>query len=126
MATKPQYFDPKVFVDKIMRDCDFGEIDEKTRLALEEGIERRLAERIVATIINGFNAREFSLLEMVMEDHPELDDIDCIMLISKEIPNLQERLEKAIMDLYEEMTYDAREIQRAMDNRAMAEKAPSA
>ena len=123
MAKKPQYFDSKVFVDKVMRDCNFGEIDDKTREALEEGIQRRLAERIVATLIDSFTEREFALLEKVIESHPELDDIDAIMLISNEIPNLQERLEKAIMDLYEEMTYDAKEIQQALDTRAMAEKA---
>ncbi len=123
MSKKPQYFDPTVFVDKVMRDCDFGDIDDKTRSALEEGIQRRLAERIVASIIDSFNEREFTLLEKVMEDHPELDDIDCIMLISTEVPNLEQRLEKAIMDLYDELTYDARQIQQAMDNRKQAEHA---
>jgi hypothetical protein len=63
MAKKPQYFDPKVFVDKVMRDCDFGDIDAKTRATLEEGIQRRLAERIVASIIDSFSEREFALLE---------------------------------------------------------------
>jgi len=122
MSKKPQYFDPKFFVDKVMRDCDFGKIDDKMRKELEEGIQRRLAERVVATIIDSFNEREFVLLEKVMEDHPELDDIDAIMLISTEIKNLQPRLEKAITDLYEEMTYDAAEIQKSMDMRKVAEE----
>jgi len=121
MAKKPQYFDPKLFVDKVMRDCDFGELDEKTRSVLEEGIQKRLSERIVATIIDSFNQREFALLEKVMEDHPELDDIDAIMLISSEIPNLQGKLEKAIVDLYEEMVFDVEQIQMAMDSRQQTE-----
>jgi|GEM_PF-2045945 len=125
MAKKPQYFDPKVFVDKVMRDCDFGDLDEETRVALEEGIQRRLAERIVASIIDSFNEREFTLLEKVMEDHPELDDIDAVMLISTEIPNLQEKLEKAIMDLYDELVFDAKEIQQAMDARKQSEGIPA-
>jgi hypothetical protein len=125
MAKKPQYFDPKFFVDKVMNDVDFGEIDQKTRSALEEGIQRRLAERIVAAIIDGFNEREFVLLENVIENHPELDDIDAIMLISNDIPNLKDRLEKAITDLYDEMVYDATQIQEAMDRRQEAESVPA-
>ncbi len=123
MAKKPQYFDPKVFVDKVMHDCEFGKLDESTERALREGIQRRLAERIVASVIESFTEREIALLEKVIEDHPELDDIDAIMLIATEVQNLQERLEKAIMDLYEEMVYDARQIQVAMDNRRQAEAA---
>lgn len=123
MPKKPQYFDPKVFVDKVMHDCEFGKLDESTERALREGIQRRLAERIVASVIESFTEREIALLEKVIEDHPELDDIDAIMLISTEVQNLQERLEKAIMDLYEEMVYDVRQIQVAMDNRRMADAA---
>lgn len=126
MAKKAQYFEPKMFVDKVMRDCDFGELDDQTERALRSGIQRRLSERIVASIIDSFTEREIALLEKVIEDHPELDDVDAIMLISTEVPNLHERMEKGIMDLYEELTYDAREIQGAMDRRAQAEAGASA
>lgn len=124
MQKKPQYFDPKVFVDQVMKDCDFGQLDAQTDSALRSGIQRRLGERIVATVIDSFSEREFALMEKVMEDHPELDDIDALMLISTEVPNLDQQLEKAIRDLYEEMVYDTKKIQEAMDNRAFSQQNP--
>ena len=116
MAKKTQYFDPRGFVQKVMQDSKFGEMSDTTRRALEEGIHRRLGERIMATIIDQFSEREFTIMEKMMEDHPEIDNLDAIILVAGEIPHLQALLEKAVMDLYEEMTYDANRLQKALES----------
>lgn len=117
---KIQYFDPQLFIDKVMRECDFGHLDKETRESLDEAITIRLAERIVATVIDNFTGDEFVLLEKVMEDHPELDDIDAIMIISSRVPDLQVKLEKAMSDLYKEMVYNVSEIGKAVQHREYA------
>jgi hypothetical protein len=118
---KAKYFNPKDFVNKVIADSHLGDVDEKTRSVLEDAVQRRLAERITATIINQFNEKEFVLLEKILDDHPELDEIDAISVISSNIPGLQDKLGKAVTDLYEEITYDAGEIQKSMDMRKAAE-----
>ncbi len=120
---KVHYFNSKAFVQKVLDDCDLGEVSSSLRGELEEQVERRLAERITAVIVHNFEDKELTLFEKVMQDHPELDDIDAMTIVAAGIPDLQVKLLKGIQDLYEELTYDAREIQKAIDLRAQAENA---
>jgi len=119
---KVQYFNSQAFVDKVLQDCELGDVSTQDRAELSEQIERRLSERITAVVINGMKDKDMDLYEKVLADHPELDDMDALTIIASGLPDLQIKLLKAIQDLYEELTYDARQIQRAMDNRTAAEQ----
>ena len=119
--TKVKYFDYREFVNKVLEDCKLGSMPEQVKVELEDAVERRLGERITATIINTFGERELRLLEKVLVDHPELDEVDALTVVSSNIPGLQEKLGKAIQDLYDELTYEASSIQQSMDMRAVAE-----
>lgn len=120
---KVQYFNSQAFVDKVLQDCDLGDVSAQERAELEEQVERRLSERITATVINSMTDRDMNLYEKVLADHPELDDMDALTVIASNLPDLQLKLLKSIQDLYDELTYDARQIQTAMDRRAEAERA---
>ncbi len=120
---KVQYFNSQAFVDKVLEDCDLGDVSAQVRAELEEQVERRLSERITATVINGMTDKDMQLYEKVLADHPELDDMDALTVVASSLPDLQIRLLKSIQDLYDELTYDARQIQTAMDRRTEAEKA---
>ncbi len=120
---KVQYFNSQAFVDKVLEDCQLGDVSAQERSELEEQVERRLSERITATVINGMTERDMQLYEKVLADHPELDDMDALTVIASNLPDLQMKLLKSIQDLYEELTYDAQQIQMAMDRRVQAEQA---
>lgn len=120
---KVQYFNSQAFVDKVLEDCQLGDVSAQERSELEEQVERRLSERITATVINGMTDRDMQLYEKVLADHPELDDMDALTVIASNLPDLQVKLLKSIQDLYEELTYDAQQIQMAMDRRVQAEQA---
>ena len=117
------YFDPKAFVQKVIQDCKLTNESEVIRQKLEDRIELALSDRITATIVAKFTERELQLLDKMLEDHPELDEFDAISMIAPSIPGMQEELQKAIDDLYEELTHDAAEIDRAMQMRRAAEQA---
>lgn len=115
------YFNAKAFVEKVMEDCDLGDIAPELRSELEEEIERSLGERITATIISAFTERDMDLYDKVKAENPQFDQMEVIALVAADIPGLAEKLLKAIQDLYEELTYDAAKIQQAMDRRKEAE-----
>lgn len=118
---KKHYFDPKEFVQKVLQDCKLTNEQGEVRQKLEDRIELALSDRITATIVANFDEREFALLEQIMEDHQELDEFDAISMIAPNVPGMQEELQKAIQDLYEELVHDAAEIDRALEMRKAAE-----
>lgn len=120
---KVQYFNSQAFVDKVLEDCDLGDISAQVRAELQEQVERRLSERITATVINSMNDKDMQVYEKVLADHPELDDMDALTVVASNLPDLQLKLLKSIQDLYDELTYDARQVQMALDRRGEAEKA---
>ena len=120
---KVQYFNPQAFVDKVLDDCKLGDVDANVRAELAEQVERRLSERITATIINAMTDKDMRLYEKVLADHPELDDMDALTVVASSLPDVQVKMLKSIQDLYEELTYDAQQIQYSMDRRTQAEQA---
>ena len=112
--SKPQYFNIQKFIDEAIKDMKLGDVAAPTMLALRETIEARLSDRILVTVIDGMGEREMKLFETLLTDHPELDEIDALMVMAPEMPGLREKLENSINSLYAELTYDAEKIGQSM------------
>lgn len=111
---KTQYFNPTEFGDRVIQDMNLGEVSPETLEALHEQIEKMLTERILDTVIDAFTKRDLELFEKMLEDHPELDEIDALMVLSTSIDGLKEKLERAINSLYLELVGEAEMVERAM------------
>ncbi len=108
------YFDPQAFVLKIIEDCKFDSLSAEMRNKLWEMISERLIERVTVTVVDSFGEQEFMELEKMLEANSELDEVEAIAQIAENLPGMKQKLEKAVKDLYEEMTQDAEEIGRLM------------
>jgi len=117
---KPQYFDVIGFATEVMEAMKLGEMDEELRNNIRDMIIARLSDRIMATILSGFGPREMTLYENIVNDHPELEALDVIFIISHEIKGLKEKLENEINSLFGELTYDAQKIDQILKARAAA------
>jgi len=111
---KTSYFNPKEFGDRVIRDMSLGEMSAVTLEALHDQIETMLTERILDTVIGAFTKRDLELFEKMLEDHPELDEVDALMVLGTSIDGLKEKLERAIQSLYLELVGEANMVERAM------------
>lgn len=111
---KAHYFSPVSFVDDVIHSMKLGKTSDTSLFALREEIERLLSERIISSLISCFEERELNLFEKMLEDHPELDEIDALMILGPEVPGAKENLERQINSLFFELTRDAEEIGNRM------------
>ncbi len=113
-------FTPDHFVQEVLRACKFTNLPEQERLELEKGIHKRLAERIVATIMTNFGDKEAQMYNKLFEENPNIDEIEAIIRVSSDMPGVEEKVDKAISGLFEELTYDADQIEKTMQMRKSA------
>lgn len=111
---KTQYFNPTEFGDRVIKDMNLGEVSPETLVALHDQIEAMLSERILDTVIGAFTKRDLELFEKMLEDHPELDEVDALMVLGTSIDGLKEKLERAIQSLYQELVGEADMVDRAL------------
>ncbi|MBU1953950.1 hypothetical protein KKH03_03195 [Patescibacteria group bacterium] len=104
---KPQYFDVDKFVSEVIAEMKLGDVPAEQVELLKDRISTRLSDRIMATTLGAFKERETKLFESMLVDHPELDELDVIMIISPQIEGLKEKLEEEINSLFGELTYAA-------------------
>lgn len=81
---------------------------------LSNEIAQTLSDRVTATVIASMGDKEIFLLEKTLEDHPELDEIDALSIITSYIPGLDDRIVKAVSDLYDELVENARMIDESL------------
>ncbi len=108
--TKIQFTTPEVFIKKVIEDSQLGEMPGEERAKLERSIARRMEERVTTTIIDSFGEEEFGVFNEILDDHPELDEIDALSLVAAKIPGLQERLNEAMQKLYDELLEGADQV----------------
>ena len=120
---KFQYFNAQAFAEKVLEDCDLGEMTPELRQELLDMIERRLGERITASIVNSLQPKDMDMFEELKNKYPEMDDIDVLTVVASQIPGLQIKILKGIEDLYDELTYDAKRVNIAVDRREQAKNA---
>lgn len=111
---KTQYFNPTEFGDRVIKDMNLGEVRSETLEALHDQIETMLTERILDTVIGAFTKRDLELFEKMLEDHPELDEVDALMVLGTSIDGLKEKLERAVNSLYMELVGEASMVERAL------------
>ncbi len=112
-----RYFKYEEFVNDVL---DALKVQDKTSESAEElklGIVMRLSQRVMDTVIDSFMDKELDMFERILLDHQEIDELDAIMMIAPQIPGLKERIEREIQSLYEELIYDAQEIDRLLSTR---------
>ena len=117
MPKKPNYFDVEKFVAEVIDAMKLGNVTTPVLMELRSAIETRLSDRIMATIVNAFTDRDMNMFQNALKDHPEIDEIDALMMIAPNIEGLNEKMEKNINSLYSELVYDAEKIDEAMKAR---------
>jgi len=117
---KTQYFNPDNFIDMVIKDMKLGDTKAETVDALRDEIERMLSDRIISTVLGAFSKHELELFEKILEDHPELDEVDALMVLAPTIEGVKEQLERAINSLYFELVHEANQVDIALDQKAAA------
>jgi len=114
---KIQYFAVDRFVDDVITAMDLGEVTAPVLVGLKQAISQKLGDRILFTVLNSFKDRELDILENLIQDHPELDELDALWLAAHEVEGLNEKLIREINSLYAELTYDAEKIGQALNHK---------
>lgn len=100
---KPVYFSTEKFIEALLKDVKMDKADPEIKQELANEISQTLSERVTAVVVASLQEKDLFLLEKTMEDHPELDTIDCLSIITSYIPGLDDRIVKAVEDLYDEI-----------------------
>ncbi|MCC6643806.1 hypothetical protein IT411_03585 [Candidatus Peregrinibacteria bacterium] len=90
--------------------------DEKTKTELKDQITQTLYDRINAVVVSALGEKELFLLQKSMEDHPELDEIDVLSIITSYVPGLEEKIVQAVDQLYSEIVANVKQIDKNLGN----------
>ena len=112
--SKPKYFDMDKFIDSIIEDMKLEKANTLVLKDIREMIAERLADRLITTVFRAFTEREIQLSQQMVKDHPEIDEMDAIMIVAKDVKGLDEEIERQIESLYSELVYDADKIEEAI------------
>lgn len=112
---KAKYFNPDNFIDQVIDAMKLGKSSASAMQALRDEIELQLAQRIVDTVISSMGKRELGLFEQVLDDHPELDEIDAIMMLAPDLPGVKDKMERQINSLFSELVMDAEAVGKQMN-----------
>ena len=107
---KGKYFDSEKFINATLEAMKLGETNAVVLLALREEIETLLVDRIIGTVIGSMDKKAMQTYNNILEAHPELDEMDALMMLLPSIEGLKEKLERALNSLYNELIYDAEKI----------------
>jgi hypothetical protein len=108
------YLDPVRFVEKVIKAMKLGDIPGDMLLAVKEAVTDKLADRIVGTVISSFGAKDLEFFEKLMNEKPQIDEMDAVFLTAQNVKGLDAKLEREIESLYKELTYDAEKIEEAI------------
>jgi hypothetical protein len=108
------YFNIEDFIDMILREVKMDKASPEVMAELKMEIGRTVSDRVTSTIITSLGEKELFLMNKTMEDHPELDEIDYLSIITSYVPGLDQKILKAVDDLYEEMIENVKKIDLAL------------
>lgn len=116
------YFDAEQFAQKIIEDCGMGNSPHGLVEELKDAIMLRLSDRIIDTVTSSMNEQDVILMDNILKKNPDMDEFEALMIVAEQIPNLDKKMEKAILDLYEELVYTSYRITDAVALREQREK----
>jgi len=102
-TTKGVYFNSDNFVEMVLKEVKMDKASPQVKEELSGEIAQTLSDRVTSVVVASLGEKELFLLQKTMEDHPELDEIDCLSIISSYIPGLDDRILKAVSDLFDEI-----------------------
>lgn len=111
---KPVYFNIENFVQMVLKETGMDKSEPKVMEELSLEISQTLSDRITATVIASLGDKELFLLDKTLEDHPELDEIDALSMITAYVPGLNDRILKEVSDLYDELIDNVRAIDKKL------------
>jgi hypothetical protein len=100
---KPVYFNTNNFVEMVLKEIKMDQASPEVKEQLSLEIAQTLSDRVTSVVVASLGEKEVFLLEKTMEDHPELDEIDCLSIITSYIPGLDQKILKAVDDLFYEL-----------------------
>lgn len=107
---KIQYFNLEGFIDAIIAELHADANDEQLLADLRLSIGNLLRQRLIATVVESLNDRELTLLEQMEDDHPELSDLDALMMTLHDVDGIKARLTDTINELHQELAGYARDL----------------
>ncbi|HEV7424370.1 MAG TPA: hypothetical protein VGO21_04240 [Candidatus Paceibacterota bacterium] len=113
---KPIYFNVENFVQMVLKETAMDKAEPSVVEELGLEIANTLSKRITATVIASLGDKELFLLEKTLEDHPELDRIDALSIITSYVPGLNDRILKEVSDLFDELVDNVKEIDKHLNN----------
>lgn len=111
---KPVYFNTENFVAMVLKEMRMDKAPEHVLKELSLEIAQTMNDRVTATVVAVLGDKELFLMEKMLKDHPELDEIDALSIITSYIPGLDDLILKAVGDLFEELVENARMINQSL------------
>jgi hypothetical protein len=115
---KPSYFDSEKFIAAVLKEMGLDKEPAPMLLALREEIENVLVARIIGTVINKMGKKEMAMYTNICSDHPEIDEMDALMILAPSIEGLKEAMERNLNSLYSELVYDAKQIDKRLTKKS--------
>jgi hypothetical protein len=100
---KPSYFSTEEFINNLLKELKMDKADPDVKQELANEISQTLTDRVTAVVVASLRKKDVFLLEKTIEDHPELDIIDCLSIITSYVPGLDDKIVKSVADLYDEI-----------------------
>ena len=108
LASSFNLFNAAQFAEALLKKTGMNSAKPKIKQELIEEIIQILSERVINVLVDSFTDREFFLFRKILEDHPNIDEIDAISVIAPSIPCINELLLKTVSDLFDELVEDAK------------------
>ena len=109
-----KYFDEDAFVEAVLKAIKMDKAPDAVKRELSLEIAQTLRDRIIATVIAALGEKELLLLGNILKDHPELDEIDALSMITSYVPELDDRIAKVVDDFFVEMVENTKLIDESL------------
>lgn len=110
---KPQYFNIDDFVDSVIAELHVGDQQGPALDELRLTIAQQLRQRLVMKIFQELDREHFTMFERLLKDHPELGELDALMMMLPNIEGMREKLVDTVNILHEELATEARAVYTA-------------
>lgn len=99
------------YAQKILADLGFSKLPEEKKKEILEMIKKRTDQKILLTIMANLKDNDIGELNSLTEQETPVEEI--IKFMSSRIENLDDKITKALGELYEQMVTDIKQIAQA-------------